>query len=64
MAVEMLNSITSEKAVHPDIKVDDVLIVRKKIPGSATREQARPLRGTIKELVRGLKTMVPVFNLL
>ena len=64
LAAEMLNSITSAKAIHPDIEVDDVLIVKKTMPAGSTQKLAKLLRGTIKELVRGLKATVPVFKLL
>ena len=64
LAIEMLNNITTESLVHPDIEVNDTLITKKQMPDGTFRESSKPLRGTIKELVRGLRTTIPVFKLL
>ena len=60
----MLNNITTESLVHPDIEVNDTLITKKQMSDGTFRESSKPLRGTIKELVRGLRTTIPVFKLL
>ena len=64
LAVELCNEVTSEQVVHADIGVDDTVITRRTLPDGTIRETRRPLKGTIKEMVRGLRTSIPIFKLL
>jgi len=64
LAVELCNEITSEHVVSADIGVDDAVITRRTMPDGTVRETRRPLKGTIKEMVRGLRTSIPIFKLL
>ena len=50
LAVEILNSITPEKAVHPDIRVEDMLIVKKTMPDSLTQSKRNRLEAPSKNL--------------
>lgn len=60
----MCNEVTQAKVVSPDIEIDDLVVTQRKMADGTVKETQRPLRRTVKELVRGLRTTIPVFKLL
>ena len=50
--------------VHHDLEVDDYAITRKIHADGSTKETKKKLRGTMKEVIRSLKTSVPLTKLM
>ena len=61
---EVINAVTPSVQVHHDLEADDYAITRRVAADGSSRETKKKLRGTMKEVIRGLKTTVPLTKLM
>ena len=61
---EVINAVTPSVQVHHDLEADDYAITRRVAADGSARETKKKLRGTMKEVIRGLKTTVSLTKLM